>query len=107
MSGGSDQRLDLDVIKEMGTGLNNVTKAFEGLEKLTGRYRDDFGHGDLADKFEDFASNWELSREKLMDEVKTLAKIAKESAKAYEAIDHQLADAIRGAQDDDAPKRGK
>lgn len=100
MGGGSDHtRLDLDVIKEMGTGLSNVKKAFEGLKKLGDSYEDDFGNGALSDKFTDFAENWEISREKLTGEIDALAQIAKAAAKAYEDIDHQLAEAIRGAQD--------
>ncbi|MEV0218473.1 hypothetical protein [Streptomyces sp. NPDC050704] len=108
MGGKSDHtRLDLDVIKGMGTGLSNVKKAFDGLDKLTQKYGDDFGHSDLAEKFEDFADNWEIKREELTAEIETLAKIAKAAAKAYEEIDHQLAEAIRGAQDPKASKRGK
>ncbi|MFB6554489.1 hypothetical protein [Streptomyces sp. NPDC056405] len=107
MSGeGEHTKADLDAIKEMGTGLNNVRKAFEGLDKLKGKYREDFGHGDLESKFEDFAENWELSREKLTEEIKALAKIATAAAKAYEDIDHQLAEAIRGAQKGNSRKGG-
>lgn len=105
MGGENDHtRLDLDVIKGMGRGLGSIKKAFDGLEDLGGKYEDDFGDGDLADKFGDFADNWKLSRKRLTDEVDTLAQIAKAAAEAYEDIDHQLAEAIRGAQD---PKRGK
>ncbi|GAB2982135.1 hypothetical protein GCM10023080_055420 [Streptomyces pseudoechinosporeus] len=101
---GEHTRLDLEVIRSMGTGLNNVKKAFDGIGKL-GKYEEDFGNGDLADKFGDFADNWEISRKKLTEEVDTLAKIAKAAAQAYEDIDHQLAEAIRGAQD--SKKKGK
>lgn len=108
MSGEGDHtRADLDVIKEMGTGLNNVRKAFERLGKLTGKYGDDFGHRDLAATFEDFAGNWEIKREKLTEEVKALAKLANDAAKVYEEIDHALAEAIRDAQKPKSPKRGK
>jgi hypothetical protein len=102
---GEYTRLDLDVIKGMGTGLSNIKKAFDGLEKLSDKYEDDFGNGDLADKFSDFAGNWEISREKLTGEVDALAKIAKAAAEAYEDIDHQLAEAIRDA--DKPKKKGK
>ncbi|MGW2782855.1 hypothetical protein ACWC3X_16670 [Streptomyces populi] len=102
---GDHTRLDLDVIKEMGTGLGNIKKAFDGLGKLSGKYGDDFGNSDLADKFGDFAKNWELSRERLTGEIDALAQIAKAAAKAYEDIDHQLAEAIRGAQN--PKKKGK
>ncbi|OON78390.1 hypothetical protein [Streptomyces tsukubensis] len=95
-------RLDLDVIRGMGTGLGKVKKAFDGLDKLSDAYEEDFGHGGLADKFSDFASNWEISRGKLTEEVDALAQIAKAAAEAYEDIDHQLAEAIR-----DAGKSGK
>ncbi|MFE1286652.1 hypothetical protein [Streptomyces sp. NPDC058751] len=106
MGDGSDHtRLDLDVIREMGTGLSNVKKAFDGLGKLSEKYEDDFGDGDLADKFVDFAENWEISREKLTGEIDALAQIAKAAAKAYEDIDHQLAEAVRGARD--PKKKGK
>ncbi|MFD5229946.1 hypothetical protein ACFWJ5_15700 [Streptomyces qaidamensis] len=91
----------------MGTGLSNVRKAFEGLENLSGKYGEDFGHGGLADKFEEFAENWEISREKLTEEVKALAKIAKGAAKAYEDIDHQLAEAIRGSKGSKKSPRGR
>jgi hypothetical protein len=98
-------RLDLDVIKGMGTGLAHVKKAFDGLDKLKNKYTDDFGESRLADKFADFAGNWELSREKLTKEIDALAQIAKAAAQAYEDIDHQLADAIRNAKD--PKKKGK
>ncbi|MET8447725.1 hypothetical protein [Streptomyces sp. NPDC005209] len=108
MSGEGDHtRADLDAIREMGVGLSNVKKAFEGLDKLSGKYGEGFGHGGLADKFEDFASNWDISRKKLTGEVETLAKIAKEAAKVYDDIDHQLAEAIRGTQDPKSTRRGK
>ncbi|MFJ3235152.1 hypothetical protein [Streptomyces sp. NPDC086787] len=83
----------------MGVGLSRVQKAFEGLNKLSGRYGEDFGHGGLAHKFEDFAGNWEISRRELTEEVEALAKMAKEAAKVYDDVDHQLAEAIRGARD--------
>ncbi|WP_326754168.1 hypothetical protein OHB56_24490 [Streptomyces sp. NBC_01635] len=95
------------MIKEMGTGFNSVRKAFERLEKLTGKCGDDFGHRDLAGTFEDFVGSWEINREKLTDEVKALAKLANDAAKVYEDIDHALAGAIRGAQKPKTPKKGE
>ncbi|MHC3474488.1 hypothetical protein ACYF6T_38145 [Streptomyces sp. 7R007] len=101
---GDRQRLDLEVIESMGKGLSSIKKAFDGMGKLD-HYSDDFGNDHLADKFKDFADNWKMSREKLTGEVDALASIAKAAAKAYQDIDHELAEAIRGAQ---APKgKGK
>ncbi|MFF4896988.1 hypothetical protein [Streptomyces sp. NPDC001068] len=84
------------MIESMGRGLNSIKKAFDGIGKI-GDYSDDFGDAHLAHKFEDFADNWEISREKLTGEVDALASIAKATAKAYEDIDHQLAEAIRSS----------
>ncbi|MES5824388.1 hypothetical protein [Streptomyces sp. RG80] len=95
------------MIKEMGTGLSRVKKAFDGLEKLGGKYGDDFGHGGLANKFEDFSSSWEVNRGKLAEELDALAGMAKAAAKVYEEIDHALAEAIRSAKDDKPAKKRK
>lgn len=103
---GDHTRLDLDVIKSMGTGLANIKKAFDEIGRLD-KYAEDLGDDDLADKFSDFVDNWEISREKLMEEVDAMARIAHGAAKAYEEIDHQLAEAIRGAQAADGRGREK
>ncbi|MEU9735711.1 hypothetical protein [Streptomyces sp. NPDC048002] len=108
MSGEGDRtRADLDAIREMGNGLGRVKKAFDGLEKLGGKYGDDFGHGDLADKFEDFAGSWEINRGKLAEEVEALAKIAKTAAKVYDDVDRELAEAIETAGEPKPAKKGK
>ncbi|MEU9899380.1 hypothetical protein ACIBCS_23905 [Streptomyces phaeochromogenes] len=98
---------DLSVIRDMGTGLDNIRKAFEGLSKLKGKYEGDFGEHDLAWQFKDFVENWEIHREELAEEVKRLAAIAKAAAKAYEDIDHDLAEAIRGDGAKKDPGKGK
>lgn len=97
---------DLEVIRGMGRGLGNIKKSFDGLEDLKGKYDEDFGNSDLKDKFEDFVDNWKLSRKELTEEIDALSKIAKAAAQAYEDIDQQLADAIRGAQEPKKSKRG-
>lgn len=108
MSGEGDHtRADLDLIKEMGNGLGRIKRAFDDLGKLSGRYDEDLGHSKLADKFEEFAGNWEISRKKLAEDVEALAKLAKDAAKVYEDIDHQLAEAIRGAGGGKPAKKGR
>ncbi|MEW2567071.1 hypothetical protein [Streptomyces sp. NPDC047070] len=97
---------DLSVIRDMGTGLDNIRKSFESLSKLKGKYEDDFGEHDLAWQFKDFVENWEVRREKLAEEVKHLADIAKAAAKAYEEVDHDLAEAIRGDGSKKSPGKG-
>ncbi|MFD6285079.1 hypothetical protein [Streptomyces sp. NPDC060205] len=97
---------DLEVIRGMGRGLGSIKKSFDGLEDLKGKYDEDFGENDLKEKFEDFVDNWKLSRKELTEEIDALSQIAKAAAEAYEAIDRQLADAIRGAEEPKKSKRG-
>jgi hypothetical protein len=96
---------DLDVIREMGKGLGKIHKAFEALPDIVDQYGEDFGNEDLADKFEDFESNWNLNRDKLTEELKFLSEFALAAAKAYDDIDHELAKVLREAQD--SGKKGK
>lgn len=93
---------DLQVIRDMGKGLGKIHKAFEGLEGIVDEYSDDLGNEELADTLDEFESNWNLCRENLMSEVEFLAQVASAAAEAYEQIDHDLANALRGAQN---PKR--
>ena len=43
-----------------------------------------------------FGDNWRVHRERLADELEKLSKILTTASKAYEDIDHQLAEALRG-----------
>ncbi|MEU3849579.1 hypothetical protein [Streptomyces sp. NPDC029554] len=96
---------DLEVIREMGKGLGRIHKAFEGLPDIVESYGEDFGHDGLSGKFEDFESNWNLNRDKLQEELKFLSEYALAAAKTYSKLDHELAKAIRDAQD--SGKKGK
>ncbi|MDN0193571.1 hypothetical protein [Streptomyces sp. S.PNR 29] len=96
---------DLEVIREMGRGLGRIQKAFEGLPDIVEAYGEDFGHGGLSDKIEDFESNWNLNRDKLQEELKFLSEYALAAAKAYSEMDHELAKVLREAQG--SSKKGK
>lgn len=104
---GEYTKADLTVIQSMADGLAKVHTAFKEIAKLNEQYDQDIGHDNLADAIGDFADNWDKSREKLMGDVDRLAQIAKAAAEAYDEIDKQLADALRGAQDPKKPKKGE
>ncbi|MET8178497.1 hypothetical protein [Streptomyces sp. NPDC005336] len=96
---GHHTKADLTVIRGMADGLKHVHTAFKEISKLNERYEDDLGHGDLSHAIGEFADNWDKSREELMGEVDTMAKIAKAAAEAYDDIDKQLAKALREAKE--------
>ncbi|QDQ11495.1 hypothetical protein [Streptomyces spectabilis] len=88
---------DLSVIRGMGVGLGRIKDAFDGLDKLRGQYEGDFGDGGLADRFGEFAGDWEHHREELGEEVQRLAGIAEAAARTYDRVDGELARALRAA----------
>ncbi|MFE2050367.1 hypothetical protein ACFXAS_17890 [Streptomyces sp. NPDC059459] len=93
----SDQTADVTRIKESGSALSKIHRDFknranpaEGLGVST------LGDQGLVKVFDDFGDNWKIHRERLMEELEKLSKILSTAAKAYEDIDHQLAEALRG-----------
>ncbi|MFE0099452.1 hypothetical protein [Streptomyces sp. NPDC059009] len=92
----SDQSADVTRIKESARSLSKIHRQFthnanpaEGLGVGT------LGAKDLVDTFDDFGDNWKIHRERLTEELEKLSGILSAAAKAYEDIDHQLAEALR------------
>ncbi|MER5518711.1 MULTISPECIES: hypothetical protein [unclassified Streptomyces] len=90
-------RFDLDLIKECSNSLYRIHREFKEHGNPAEDYGDELGVGNLRDAFDDFSDNWKKSRKKLMKDIESLAKYTAEAAKAYEDIDHKLAEALRGA----------
>jgi hypothetical protein len=93
----SDQTADLSRIKESGKALSKIHRDFkQRANPADGLGVSTLGDKGLVDVFDDFGDNWKIHRERLMEELEKLSKILTTAAKAYEDIDHQLADALRG-----------
>ncbi|POX57084.1 hypothetical protein C3489_02210 [Streptomyces sp. Ru71] len=88
---------DLNVIKSVSTGLQKIVDELERLDDddKYGWSREVIGHEELANRLNDFATNWDYKRSKLEEELKKLAGITKAAAEAYEQIDTDLANAVR------------
>ncbi|MET7451255.1 hypothetical protein ABZT03_05015 [Streptomyces sp. NPDC005574] len=92
----SDQTADIERIKESSKSLSRVHRDFRNHSNpAAGLSVSTLGDKGLVDVFDDFGDNWKIHRERLMDEIEKLAKILSTAAKAYEDIDHQLAEALR------------
>jgi hypothetical protein len=93
----SDQTADIERIKESSRSLSKVHRDFRSHSNpAAGLSVSTLGDQGLVDVFDDFGDNWKIHRERLMDELEKLSKILSTAAKAYEDIDHQLAEALRG-----------
>ncbi|MFD4410387.1 hypothetical protein ACFVXW_11765 [Streptomyces sp. NPDC058251] len=92
----SDQTADISRIKESARSLSKIHREFKGNSNpADGLGVGTLGEQGLADVFDDFGDNWKIHRERLTDELEKLSKILSTAAKAYEDIDHQLAEALR------------
>jgi hypothetical protein len=93
----SDQTADLSRIKESARSLSKIHREFtNNANPADGLGVSVLGEKGLVDVFDDFGDNWKIHRERLTDELEKLSKILTTAAKAYEDVDHQLAEALRG-----------
>ncbi|WP_330306563.1 MULTISPECIES: hypothetical protein [unclassified Streptomyces] len=103
----SDQTADISRIKESARSLSKIHREFKGnANPADGLGVDTLGERGLVDVFDDFGDNWKIHRERLTDELEKLSKILSTAAKAYEDIDHQLAEALRGTDKKDPGGKG-
>ncbi|MFI6661723.1 hypothetical protein ACIBL8_40100 [Streptomyces sp. NPDC050523] len=92
----SDQTADLQRIKESSRAISKIHREFtQSANPADGLGVSVFGEKSLVDVFDDFGDNWKIHRERLTDELEKLAKILATASKAYEDIDHKLAEALR------------
>ncbi|MEU3172031.1 MULTISPECIES: hypothetical protein [unclassified Streptomyces] len=95
-------RYDLDLIKDCSDSLYRMHREFKDNGNPADEYGEALGSDKLRDIFDDFSQTWKKNRKKLMEDIENLAKYTANAAKAYEDIDHELANALR-----DAKKSGK
>jgi uncharacterized protein YukE len=98
-------RYDLDMIKDCSNSLYRIHREFKENGNPADGYGDDLGSDKMRDVFDDFSETWKKNRKKLMKDIENLAKYTANAAKAYEDIDHELAQALRDAKKSD--KKGK
>ncbi|CAL9523499.1 hypothetical protein [Streptomyces sp. enrichment culture] len=104
----SDQTADLERIKDSADSLSKIHREFEkNANPAEGLGVSVLGDQGLVDVFDDFGDNWKIHRERLTDELEKLSKILSAAAKAYDDLDHQLAEALRSTDKKPGPKGGK
>ncbi|MGW7277528.1 hypothetical protein ACWGIV_04315 [Streptomyces sp. NPDC054844] len=104
----SDQQADIDRIAECTEELGKIHRAFtKGADPAAGLGVSVLGSEKVIDALSSFGSNWRIHREKLAEEVKTLAGITSAAAEAYETIDGELARALREVDAKHSGNRGR
>jgi hypothetical protein len=104
----SDQRADIARIAECAEELDKIHNAFtKGANPAQGLGIAELGSEKVIDALSSFGDNWKIHREELAEEVKTLAGITSAAAEAYEAIDTELARALRDVDAQHGGKKGR
>jgi hypothetical protein len=92
----SDLKIDTWKLRECGASLQFVAQEFSSAEAIAENYAETIGHPGLADKVNDFADNWSVTREEMLGSIQKLAEAATQAGEIFEEIDIELAAALRG-----------
>ncbi|SOD63104.1 Excreted virulence factor EspC, type VII ESX diderm [Streptomyces zhaozhouensis] len=92
----SDLDITVSEVQELGEKLRLIATEFENAEDAASDYAEQVSHDGLAHELEEFAENWGVHREKLMDGLRTLAEKAIQAAEGYDGIESELAQALQG-----------
>ncbi|MFF4231621.1 hypothetical protein [Streptomyces sp. NPDC001820] len=90
-------RADLDMIKDCSDSLYRIHREFKENGNPADDYENALGSEKLRDVFDDFSSTWKKNRKQLMKDIESLAKFTANAAETYDKVDHELAEALRGA----------
>lgn len=92
----SDQKADIKRIRECSRALQRIYSAFTSRSNPTDGYSlAEVGSPVVMDAFDEFSDNWKIHRKDLAERIRKLGVITWEAAKGYEAVDAQLAEALR------------
>ncbi|MDX3454211.1 hypothetical protein PV396_20060 [Streptomyces sp. ME02-8801-2C] len=92
----SDIKADTKRIKECSRALQRIYDAFTNRANPAEEFATaELGNQLVADAFQDFADNWKIHRKDLAEQIRTLGTITWDAAKSYDAIDSELAAALR------------
>ncbi|WP_326694258.1 MULTISPECIES: hypothetical protein [unclassified Streptomyces] len=94
---GDRTKADISMIKGCSRDLTKIHREFDQHGNPADGYADALGHSGVQDSFHEFGTTWKKTRKHLMKEIKKLADMTAVAAEKYEEIDHELANAIRGA----------
>lgn len=91
---GDHLKADIGRIRDAGNTIKVISQKLDGAGDLVGGYDDAIGDDYLVGKLHDFATNWDIHRKRLNEDLQTFADWAIKAADAYADGDRQLADAL-------------
>jgi DNA topoisomerase IA len=85
------------VVQDLGelvNDLNSLISAFEGAGHLQDTDKDNWGQQNANWSMGDFADNWKIHREKMVEEMKKFVKRVEQVNQAWTDADRQLHDTL-------------
>jgi hypothetical protein len=90
----SDLTVSTADLRAAGSNLRYVATEFEHAERITEDYGSMVGHRRLASRLEDFAGNWDDTRNEMLESIKTLAEVATKAGEMYEELEREFVKAL-------------
>jgi hypothetical protein len=97
MSSDSDLIVNVDLLVESESRLNGIKKELEDLDNRKNDMHPYWGSGRIADVMDDFVSNWDKYREKMIETVDNVGKLVTSTIDGFTGIDSELAKELRNA----------
>lgn len=86
--------VDKDFLIRLAEDLGAVAREFEQANAGSDQAASAVGHPQLADHVRDFAHNWDDRRQKMLNNIQTLATSAAKVAEGFTQVDTQLGHAV-------------
>ncbi|MGP3999149.1 hypothetical protein [Streptomyces sp. 8N706] len=85
--------VDYTLLESSKRNLRDIIKALEGIDKRSEALRDIWGHDSIADKMDEFVTNWDSYREELAKNAEDLKNHVSGALKNFEKQDLDLKNA--------------
>ncbi len=92
----SDLDIDTTVLREGGESLRIVATEFEHANTRSDDAAEACGHSGLGERVRSFAHNWDDRREKMLENIVTLAEYAKVTGETFEEVENEFVAALEG-----------
>ncbi|MBD7952091.1 hypothetical protein ACFRCR_06575 [Oerskovia sp. NPDC056781] len=90
-----DLKLDLDAMADAATGLRALRTEFLAAEEFNRGLADAAGHRRLGSAIDDFASAWNIRRERLSEEIQAVADATQAICDTFRELDEATAAQLR------------
>jgi hypothetical protein len=87
----SDLKVDYWTLEDSVRTLSGLKSEFDDIEGRRDDTRDIWGHDDVRDAMDGFASNMDYNRRKLSEEIKTVGEKMSGTLEAFRKADEELA----------------